>query len=116
MESVEPKKFGIENAKKAVDLGFSAGEAVKKSLADGKFGAEDFANVLPLVPQIIEVADHGSEIVSEFKDLDADEGAQLIAYSAAKLGGIVDSEKLVIKINASFKVVASLVELYKAFK
>ena len=110
------EKKGIEASKKLLDLGFAFGGAFKKSLADGKIGPEDVQHLIPVIPTFIPFIESVGEIPAEIKDYSAEEGAELLAYGASKLGGVVDSERLTAQVQAALKLGLAAIELFKTFK
>lgn len=113
---MEPQVYGIQNTKELLDFGFSFGLAVKNSLKDGKFGVEDFQYAMPVLPTFLPMIEGGDLILKEFQDLNESEVSELLAYAATKIGGVVDSEKLVAQVKASLKLGLCAIELFKTFK
>ena len=81
---------------------------------DGKFGFDDVASLVRLVPTVTAAVEGIGQVPAELSDLSAEEVAELASLVAAELA--VDSEKAKAIIAASFKVLASLVALLTAVK
>lgn len=109
-------KFDVKNTKEVIVLVLKSGEAVKKSLADGKFDGSDtvhFFSVLSLIQPALEGI---TLIPAEVKDLDAQEAQELIDLVAADLGVLANAPKLVAQINAALKLIKAAHEFYLTIK
>jgi hypothetical protein len=82
------QKFGIENLKKVMDLAYDVEQLVIHMVKNGKSWAADIKDIFEHMPSLImeikALVDDGKKIPEEFKDLDSEEGAQLVAYMMAK--------------------------------
>jgi hypothetical protein len=112
----EIKKFDIKNTKEAVVLCLKVGGAVKKSYDDGSFSATDLGNFFPVIPYVQPALEDISLIPSEIKDLDIEEGNELVGLIAADLGVLASAPKLVGQINAALKAIKANVEFYQTIK
>jgi hypothetical protein len=110
------KKFDIKNTKEAVVLTLKAGGAVKKSYEDGEFNASDLGNFFPVIPYVQPALEDMSLIPGELKDLDTQEGEELLSMVAADLGEIANAPKLISQINAALKAIKANIEFYKTLK
>lgn len=85
------EKVGVAQTKEVLDLVLGLVKAGQDSLKDGKIGLEDLTNLLQVLPKVIPAIEGVSLLDDEFKDLSVEEGAELIAYVAAKLA--IENEK-----------------------
>lgn len=110
------KKFDVKNTKEVIVLVLKSGEAVKKSLEDGKMDVADTANFFPIISLIQPALEGISLIPSEIKDLDAEEAQELIDLVAKDIGVLANAPKLVSQINAALKLVKAANEFYLTVK
>jgi len=101
--------LGIENLKKAVDLGIDLEKITSHIVKNKTDWMQDFKDLFEHVPIIVaEVkAMDITQVPLEFKDIDAAEGLELIGYVASKL--VVDNAKAQAIINASLKLVTDII-------
>jgi len=107
-ESRMAGKFGIDNLKKLVDLGIGIQNLAVHMIKNGKNWAADaaelFADLPSLFMEVSALAPQISQIPLEIKDIDPEEGVELIAYVVAK--ETVSNEKASDIIAASLKLVS----------
>jgi len=114
------EKLGIDSLKKMVDLGCELEHIGVQVIKNGKNIIADITELVSEIPtlavQVPAAIAAFPQVPAEFKDLDTQEAAELVAYTVAKLA--VDNVKAVAVINASFKLVLGMyfngIELYNA--
>lgn len=104
------EKLGIKETKELVDLAIKATQSGFEVMKDGKVGIEDLGVVMSLIPYVGPGIQDANKVVAEFKDLDAEEGAELVAHVGAQL--VVDDKKAMIIIDHCFKMLKKAHELY----
>jgi hypothetical protein len=109
------KKYGIENTKEILDLGFGLGEGLKKSKADGKLDAGDIVHLIPIINKVEPAIDDAGVSVKELMDLDDDEAKELIVYAGSKLTGVLSDEEVLEKIEVCLELGISILKTYKVF-
>lgn len=109
-------KHSIQNTKEVLVLAFKAGEAVKKSMADGKIDLNDSANIFPVIPTLAPAFQDISSIPSELVDLDSAEIDELQKLILDEVGSLVAGEKLVNQINLGLKAIKANYEFYLSLK
>jgi hypothetical protein len=105
---------GIEGLKAELDLGFAVFGGIKAAGADGKIGLEDLGLLLTLVGPVQKAFEARLSLGAELSDLTVEEGAELAAYAAAKLGGVADAA-LVNKVTMVMKAMVANYAAIKAF-
>lgn len=110
------KKFDVKNTKEVIVLVLKSGEAVKKSLADGKFDVADTTNFFPVITLIQPALEGATLIPSEIKDIDSQEAQELVDLVAADLGVLANAPKLIGQINAALKLIKAAHEFYLTVK
>jgi len=100
---------GIENLKKAVDLGIELEKITSHIIKNGKDWMLDFKDLFEHVPVLVAdvKAIDFTQVPVEFKDIDAAEGLELVAYVTSKL--VVDDAKAQAIITASLKLVTDII-------
>lgn len=81
----EEKKLGTKELTEAVGAVVGIANGVGDALKDGKIGLEDLATLLVILPKVAVAVDGAASIPDEVMDLDAAEGAALVASVAADL-------------------------------
>lgn len=109
-------KLPITALSALIVLGMHTGEAIKKSLDDGKFNISDLPNFIPVFPYVGPAFEHIGEVPKQFADIDAEEAEQLKQEVLKAVGEVIDQEKLVAQIDASLNWIHSTYVLVKAFK
>lgn len=116
-EQQESKKTDIKDTKEALKLGFSLIGAIKASKEnDGKINAADLVNLVSVFPHIAPAIDGADTIPAELKDLDEEEGLELMIFASSELGGALSDEELVVKIELALKAVIAVFAAVKAWK
>ena len=77
---MEEKKYDIKETKEMLAAVFTLGNAVGKSLEDGKIGFDDFANFIPVLPKLGTAIANSDQIPKELKDLDKEEVEEIKAF------------------------------------
>lgn len=79
-------KQDVKEIKDVLKLVMSGYKAVVLSMADGKIGLEDLANLMIVAPHIGAAFENIGEIPAEFKDMDSAEAKELVDYVRSELG------------------------------
>jgi hypothetical protein len=80
---------GIEGVKAVIKLAVDLEVAVSKSTADGKFDVLDIGNFVQPVLDVPGLIANAGDLVTELKDLSAEESAEVLAYAASlQLDGV----------------------------
>jgi len=108
-------QFGVEQTKKGLDLVFAAVAAVQAAKADGQINLSDAQYLVPVLlaagPALADVKMYPKEL----GEMDEKDGAELLAYAAVRLPGLVGVD-LAVKVNAALKVLVAAAELVGALK
>jgi hypothetical protein len=103
---------GTKNLVEVVDLGLGILDvAVQAKKNDGKYGPEDLALVLQLLPLVSPAVADISEVPAELADLSAEEAADLVAHIMAKFA--VDDAKAKAILEKSLKAAYAVYALVK---
>jgi len=84
-------QYGIEKLKQLLDLGFVTGQIIKAATADGKINLNDLTLLLAFVPKLGPAMENIAIAPKEYSELDAEDGAALLAYGKTKVGNISDA-------------------------
>ncbi len=103
------EKVGIENLKVVADFGMACIEAGVEIGADGKITLQDVKPVLGLIPSVPALIAAVPKMPAEVADVDAEEGAELVAHIMGKLA--VDDAKAREVIGISLKIAVKLAEV-----
>ncbi len=85
-------KYGVENLKQLMDLGFGMGNVAKAALADGKIDLQDLAQLVPILPLLGPAIDDIDVAPKELTELDKQDADALIAHGRSKLSGMPDDK------------------------
>lgn len=78
-------QYGIQETKEALKLVFAGFKVAQDANADGKVDLNDLGHVIQLVPLVGPAFGNIGQVPKEFADLSTEEGAELIAFTAAEL-------------------------------
>lgn len=106
------EKTGVKEIKEVLDLVLGVFHAGQASLKDGVLSVADLGNLLPVLPLAIPAIEGISLLDDEFKDLSAEEAAEVVAHVAAKLA--IENEKAKDVAVKSLKCALSVLDLVKA--
>jgi hypothetical protein len=105
--------LGIEKLKVAAKLLISFGQKIESTSKDG-FQIVELFSFLGELSQIPAIFADKDEIVAEFKDLDATERAELVAYIETEL--TLENKKVEAIIEKSLGVLISILQLVDSLK
>ena len=108
-----PEQVGIENTKEVVKLGFEGAKVFKAAKADGKIDLADLGKLMLLLPYVGPAVADADKIPAELKDMDSAEADELVEFAAAELGGLLEREKVVARVEAALGVAKSISKLVK---
>jgi hypothetical protein len=108
------EKVGIESIKSQLKFAVSLANGISASMADGKLGLEDMVNFYEVAKNAKPALDSLKMVKAEFKDLDAEERAQLLDYGINELK-IISSEVEAVISNA-MKLAAQMGEFIDSVK
>lgn len=110
-------KIGVKETKEVLALGFALGKAGKAAYADKKIGFEDLAHLMAIFPSLQPAMEGMNLVPSEIKDLDSEEGKEILLFAGKELAGMFSSDaELVVKINAALEAGLAIVKLINVLK
>lgn len=107
------EKLGIENLKKAAKLGVQLGMQIEVAGEDGFQLTDLFGFVAPLSQLPAIIADKDA-LVAEFKDLDGDERAELLAYVETEL--TLQNKKIEKLVEGGLGILVSLLQFIDVYR
>lgn len=105
---------GIEETKDALKFIIGFGEAIDKSLEDGKIGYADLFNFAPVMMDAGAAFSGIDQVPGELKDLSKEERDELVKFVEEEFD--IDNDNLEILIEKSFKAILSLYGVVEEFK
>jgi hypothetical protein len=103
---------GNKNVKEAIVAVAAIFNAIVESKKDdGKIDMKDAFRLMGLFPKVVPAIEDGGEIMPEFKDLSAEEIADISAALVAELGSVDEKVKLMIE-----KDLLAIKAIYEAIK
>lgn len=83
-------KYGVENLKQLVDLGYGIGMATDGALADGKIDFADLGQLMVVFPLVQPALDNIDLAPKEYTELDQADSDALDAHMKSKNAGLSD--------------------------
>lgn len=115
-EAKEAAVLGTKETEEAMKLGFAVAKVIKEAKEnDGKISSNDLILLTQLFPHFGPAFEGMDKIGAEIKDLDDAEIKHLLTVAASHLGGVLEKEELVRKIEKSLKVALAIVDLVGEF-
>lgn len=108
---METKELTMKETTEFSDLIVDVARGIILSAKDKKLTAEDMANFMPVVMDLVSAIGGIKEIPAELKDMDVTEATALVTHVATRLA--LDNEKAKVVVESSLKI---LVEVYKIVK
>lgn len=105
---------GIVETKEALGFILTFGNAVGKSLEDGRMGITDLSHFVGLIATLPPAMNDAGKIPSELKDLDAAEKAELLDYAVEVFD--LPQDGIEAKVEKYLKLAVDLGELFMEFK
>lgn len=110
------ESHGIKNTKEMLKLGADMANVLKQAKEnDGKVDLKDLPLVIGLAGSFGPALDDANLVVPELKDLQGDEGKELLEYLGKELDGTFTDKELLKKISAALAWGVATAELVKAF-
>jgi hypothetical protein len=113
MKGVFMSRVGIEEIKDVVIFGAKFGNSLSKSLADGKIGFGDLAELMPVLTSIIPAIEGIDEVGVELSDLDDAEMMELEKVFKETLN--ITNDNLETIIERCFSATLSIYDLVLSF-
>lgn len=104
----------VKNTKEVLSLMVSIGNAVGKSLADGKIGPEDLGHLLEPISKVGPALGDIGQVVAEIKDMSPEERDQLLADMKAEL--VLPQQKVEMAVEAGLDILSAVHKIGLALK